>query len=258
MNKSLPLIAALLSLIAISISLMGRSDSRPNAAGAPSPSPDLERQLGRIDAELREASETIADLRTRIGELEARPARSSKTASPDTALEQRLASLEEQQQELKKFNREFDQYGIVSSMEVELVNAYSTLMDTNQPTSNRLKQVGQLKRYRHFDEKALIAVADIYAQTDDFGQKGQALAAMKGTVVTPEFRNQILADLSADVQAGNQSARFRYYAIEALEPMRAEPAVQEWLTHLARNDPEAKLADRAGQALGNNTEKPAR
>lgn len=249
MSKALPTVAIILSLIALITSLSGKSSPPPAPPERASSDKALDEKLNRVESELKQATETIADLKAQIVSLEARPLGSSKTTSIDSSLAQRIAALEQQSQQLTQFTNEFDQYGVVSSLQAELVNAYSTLMDTNKSTWDRLKQVGSLKRYRYFDDKALQAVSDIYMETDNFGQKGQALAAMKGMVPSPEFRNQILTDLSAETQEGNQSARFRYFAIEALEPVRDDPAVREWLTHLAQNDPETKLANRAGQAL---------
>ena len=255
MNKTVPIVAILVSAVALIAALSGKPGTQSDPPNQATSDKALEEKLNRVESELKQATQTIAELKNQLATLESRPGPSSATRAVDSNLARRIAALEQQSQELTKFTNEFDQYGVVSSLQAELVNAYSTLMDTNQSTWDRLKQVGSLKRYRYFDDKALQAVADIYVETADFGQKGQALAAMKGMVPSPEFRNQILADLSAETQEGNQSARFRYFAIEALEPVRDDPAVREWLAHLAQNDPEAKLANRAGQALSGTTPK---
>lgn len=259
MNRILPPLAIVLALAALAIATTGKS---PDQAKAPVSQPETDqtrhKKLAKLESDLRRATETIAELQAQIANLKNNSTQPAASAEPNSALAQRIAALEQQSQQLTKFTNEFDQYGVVSSMEAELVNAYSTLMDTNKSTWERLKQVGSLKRYRYFDDKALQAVSNIYMETENFGQKGQALAAMRGMVPSPEFRNQILSDLSAETQEGNQSARFRYFAIEALEPVRDDPAVNEWLTHLAQNDPEAKLANRAQQALGIQPQTPKR
>ena len=257
MNRLLPTIALVIAVGAMAIAFAGKQSNQSVSAQTKT-DPAQEQKLAKLESDLKQATDTIAELQAQIQKLENRPAQNVAPTSPDPALAQRIAALEQQSQELTKFTNEFDQYGVVSSMQAELVNAYTTLMDTNKSTWERLKQVGSLKRYRYFDDKALQAVSNIYMETDNFGQKGQALAAMRGMVPSPEFRNQILADLSAETQEGNQSARFRYFAIEALEPVRDDPAVNEWLTHLAQNDPEAKLANRAEQALGIETQAPKR
>ncbi|MFT4691938.1 MAG: hypothetical protein ACKVHO_13580 [Verrucomicrobiia bacterium] len=254
MNKSLSLVAALLAVIAIAISTTGKSGSTSGPEMDQSKSRNPGQQFEKLEDQLRQATETIETLSRKIEKLETRPAQSSATATDNSELQQRIAALEAQQQAMTKFTNDFDQYGVVSSMEAELVNAYTTLMDTNQTIGARLKQVGQLKRYGYFDDKALQVVSDIYLQTDDFNEKGQALISMKG-LVTPEFRDQVLTDLAAEVEAGNKSGRFRYYAIEALEPMMPDPAVREWLVHLSENDPQPKLAGRAGQALSDSPAK---
>ena len=258
MNKTLPTIALVFAIIAMAVALIDKPSHQSLPPDQASADQALQKKLNRVESELKQATATIADLKGQIAELEARPVRGTPAKADTADLAQRIAALEQQSQELTKFTNEFDQYGVVSSLQAELVNAYTTLMDTNKSTWERLKQVGSLKRYRYFDDKALQAVSNIYMETDNFGQKGQALAAMRGMVPSPEFRNQILSDLSAETQEGNQSARFRYFAIEALEPVRDDPAVREWLTHLAQNDPEAKLANRAQQALGIQPQTPKR
>ncbi len=250
MNKILPPLATLLAITALWLAITSNPKPAPAQSNEDSATKQSEllTEVARLKSELQKISDSHATLKAEVMELTARPSAINASTANEAELRQRLATLEAQQNELNKFTNEFDQYGVVSSMSAELVNAYSTLMDTNQSTGARLKQVGQLKRYRYFDQKALKAVGDIYLETDNFNQKGQALAAMKG-YVTPEFRDQILTDLTAEVEAGNQSGRFRYYAIEALEPMLPDPAVREWLVHLSKNDPQPKLAGRAGQAL---------
>ena len=257
MNRFLPTIALVIAVVAMAIAFAGKQSNQPTPAQTKSGSAQ-EQKLAKLESDLKQATDTIAELQAQIEQLESRPVKNTSPIAVDPALAQRIAALEQQSQELTKFTNEFDQYGVVSSMQAELVNAYTTLMDTNKSTWERLKQVGSLKRYRYFDDKALQAVSSIYMETENFGQKGQALAAMRGMVPSPEFRNQILSDLSAETQEGNQSARFRYFAIEALEPVRDDPAVREWLTHLAQNDPEAKLANRAQQALGIEPQTPKR
>lgn len=248
MNKLLPAIAVLLAAAALWMTISSNRHPAPEKSTETSASKQsgLQAEVTRLKDELKSINDSHASLEAKVKELEARP--SQATSSDNSELQRRIAALEAQQQALTQFTNDFDQYGVVSSMEAELVNAYSTLMDTNKSIGARLKQVGELKRYRYFDEKALQAVSDIYLQTDDFNQKGQALISMTG-LVTPEFRDQILTDLATEVEAGNKSGRFRYHAIEALEPMMPDPAVREWLVHLSENDPQPKLAGRAGQAL---------
>jgi hypothetical protein len=165
------------------------------------------------------------------------------------AIKQRLDQLEATQTQLTQSTREIDKFGVISAMEKELVTAYSTLMDANQPLLARVKQVEQLKRYGYFDDNALRAVTDLYQATENLNEKAGVLNALRGNI-TPALRDQILTDLDTEVQGGNQAPRFRYTAIEALEPMAQDSAVQPWLQHLAQSDPEPKLAARAAQALG--------
>jgi len=129
-----------------------------------------------------------------------------------------------------------------------VVKAYSTRMDTNQSLVTRVRQAETLKGNGQFDDRAVKVMTDLYGQTGDFGGKAGVLDALSG-VASPELRDQIPADLDAVVSAGYTDPRFRNTAIEALTPMVQDPAVQPGLIHLAQNDPEPKLAGRAGQAL---------
>jgi len=251
MNKSLSIFAAVLATAALLTAVM-------KAGGKPSPDQvaadagqiaSLTVQLAKLQEDHQALLATNRVLDNRLTELElARPARA--TSFDPTSLTRRLDQLEAQQDRLAQVTRDIDKYGVVAAMETDLVDAYQTLLDENQPLKNRLKQVDKLKRYGHFDEKAAGSMMNLLAQTKDLNEKSGVLQALGGVVKTPEFRDRILVDLNADILAGNQSARYRYYAIEALEPMLPDPLVQQWLTHLAQTDPEYKLAVRAGQSVG--------
>ena len=86
-------------------------------------------------------------------------------------------------------------------------------------------------------------------EIEDNNEKSGILYALRGTTITPEFRDQILTSLYDEVQNGNSSPKFRYTAIETLETMLPDPAVEEWLRHLGENDPEEKLRTRASRPL---------
>jgi hypothetical protein len=47
-------------------------------------------------------------------------------------LRQRLDDLDAKQAQVAQLTRDIDKYGVIAGMEKELVNAYSTLLDTNQ------------------------------------------------------------------------------------------------------------------------------
>lgn len=248
MNKSLPILAVLLSCAALATAVFNRPSSVGSTNTSSTAASD-QTGLAELKNEIAQLKTANAALKAQLAEMNSKPLRIVDNTLEVQALGERIAKLESSQSEVIEAVNETDKYGIIAAMEKEIASAYTTLMDAEQSAGARLKQVGQLKRYGYFDEKALKAVTDIYAGTDDFNQKGAALRAMTGSI-TPQIRDQILADLSAEVEAGNKSGRYRYYAIEALEPLANDPTVQEWLGHLAQNDPEPKLAARASQALG--------
>ena len=248
MNKSLPILAVLLSCVALVTAVFNRPSSDDSTNTSSTAASD-QAALAELKQEIAQLKTANAALKAQFAEMNSKPLRIVDNTLEVQALGERIAKLESSQNEVIEAVNETDKYGVVAAMEKEIVSAYTTLMDAEQSAGARLKQVGQLKRYGYFDEKALQAVTDIYASTDNFNEKGWALSAMIGNV-TPQFRDQILADLSAEVEAGSKSGRFRYHAIEALEPMADDPTVREWLGHLAQNDPEPKLAGRAARALG--------
>ncbi|NJN05884.1 MAG: hypothetical protein HC814_05250, partial [Rhodobacteraceae bacterium] len=246
MNKTLSIIAVLLAAVALWTAASKKGAQTRDAIRSPD---DLAPRFEDLQREHQALQQAHTALMARLMELErARPADAG--APTDMAqLQQRIKDLEAKQTQLAEFTRDLDKYGVIATMEKELVNAYSALMDTNQSVTARLKHVGQLRRYGYYDDKAQAVVTGMYHESQNLNERGSVLDAMKGSVPR-EFRDQIIADLNADIAAGNQSTRFRYYAIEALEPMLPDPTVQQWLGHLAQSDPEPKLAARAGQAVG--------
>jgi len=220
----------------------------PTAASVDSAS-TLARQFTELQKDHQALKDSNRDLLAKVAQLERGNGTSPAGAAGLARLRQRLDEIEGKQTQLAQATREIDKYGVIAGMEKELLAAYSTLLDTNQPLGSRIKQAGTLKRNGHFDERAVKAMTELYQQTGDLNEKGAVLSTLVGTV-TPELRDQILVDLNREVQEGNKSGRFRYHAIEALEPMLPDPSVQQWLNHLAQNDPEPKIAARAGQPLG--------
>ena len=111
-------------------------------------------------------------------------------------------------------------------------------------------QADRLKRHGMFDDAAVASMMDLFEGTEDRNELSGILYALKGVVTTTEFRDQILATMQEEIQSDNPSPKFRHTAIEALEPMLPDPAVEEWLRYLAENDPEPKLQNRAVRSLG--------
>ena len=85
-----------------------------------------------------------------------------------------------------------------------------------------------------------VAQVRIFDRAQHFGQSPSQF-------LDTDLRDQILVTLNDELRNGNQSPKFRYQAIEALEPMLPDPTVEEWLNYLAENDPEPKLQARAGR-----------
>lgn len=251
MNKALSILGVVLASAALLLALMNRAGpSHPTPVETTGDSTStLAAQVEKLQQDQQALKESNRELLAKVAQLE-RGSGSSVAGPAELArLRQRLDELDAKQAQVTQLTRDIDKYGVIAGMEKELVNAYSTLLDTNQTLAARIKQVGTLKRNGHFDKRAVGTMTDLYRQSNDFNEKGAVLSALSGSV-TPELRDQILSDLNQEIQGGNKSGRFRYHAIEALEPMLPDPAVQQWLNHLAQNDPEPKIASRAGQPLG--------
>ena len=251
MKNTLSILAVALACAALVITILTR--------GGPSlPAPidvvgdtanALAAQFETFQREQQALKDSNRELLLKVTQLERGKGAEAGGPAEIARINQRLDQVEATQTELARQAREFDKYGLVSAMEKDLVTAYSTLMDTNQNLMTRVRQAEKLKRSGHFDEKAAAAMTDLYRRTENLNEKAGVLTALSGTV-TPELRDQILADLNQEIQGGNKSGRFRYSAIEALEPLLPDPTVRQWLGHLAQNDPEPKIAARAGQPLG--------
>jgi hypothetical protein len=259
MNRSISIIAILIAASALVAALRpapGRGPKMEGVASTGSASDLASRfeELQRRHADLERAHQ---ELKEEVAVIQQAAASSDRPAVPP-AFEARLNELQVRQTTLEQATRQIDKFGVLTAMETELVSAYQTLFDDQQPLKTRLGQIETLKRFGHFDERAARAVMELSTSVESLDEKSGVLRALTGAVKTPEFRDQILVGLNADLQAGGKSVRYRYHAVEALESMMPDPLVQQWLTHLAQNDPEYKVAARAGQTVGITPPRPAK
>ncbi len=249
MNKILSIIAVLLAGAALLTAVLKHGGAEPSA-----PTESVTVRDGKLIAQLNELQRRQARLEHSyqevLSKVNEQAAARVEPAPPELdQVERKLSELEARQAQLDQATRDIDKYGVVNAMEKELLQAYSTLMDTNQPAWARAKQADQLKRYGHFDERATQAMKDLFTNARDNNDKAAALFSLKGSL-GPEFRDQILTSLDAEIRDGNKSAKFRYSAIEALRPMLPDPAIEQWMNYLANNDPEREIAGYAGKAVG--------
>lgn len=261
MNRALTMIALLVAGGALVSSIRNRGSQQDSLSlqAALERAAALAAEVGQLQENQQALLDSNRKLEERLAKLEGASATNSPASPADLGpLRQRLDELDARQDQLTQLTREIDKYGVIDAIEKELVDAYATVLDENRPLKERLAQVDKLKRYGHFDDRAVSSMMKLYSGTEDFNEKSGALQALAGVVRTPEFRDQILVGLNADIEAGNQAARFRYYAIEALEPMLPDPVVQQWLTHLAQHDPDYKIAARAGRPVGITPPEPPR
>ena len=76
----------------------------------------------------------------------------------------------------------------------------------------------------------------------------QLLENLRGTT-NEEFQTNILEWIGEE-----ESPKMRGQALETLAPMASDPNVTEWLEHLAENDPEPRIQERALGILQNKAE----
>lgn len=231
--KPIPVIALLFSVAALAIAII-RKDS---PALPESPAAD-----SVLQAE-------VEDLRQRLAALEAlgRPAALEETEAP--LLEKRIEELSSQQQDIAELALSIDSLGVIETQERELVNAYNILVDEKRPAWERAKQAGLLKRYGQFDQGAVDSMWKLFSDPKKPYDQAAALLALKG-LVTREHRDDVLTALNLEVENGFENGRLRYYGIEALEPLARDAEVRDWLTFIAQNDPEPKIAGRAAKMVG--------
>jgi hypothetical protein len=250
MNKSLPIIAVLLAGAALLIAMTrGGSVPRP---------PDTEGLSGarfeQLERNQQALAETLRTLSRRLERLEGGHANQagSATAPPtgpkvDDLDPAGLARLKQRLDELAARDR-------AAAKQKEFAEALAIVLDPSQAPHTRVKQAHVLKRGDNLNEQAVRALTDLYRQTDrsDLETRLIVLDALSGST-SAELRDQILVDLSQAVQGADKSGlagKFRHVAVGALAPMLPDPSVQEWLSYLARNDPNPDIAARAGKLVG--------
>jgi len=257
MNKTFSILAVIISAAAL-LTTLTRQGNKPHPADEHllPPNAALEERIDRLEAKHQALEAAHRRLLERYAHsLESR---AGVAALPGNNLETRLDDLAKKQAELEQLTKDLDKFGVIESIENELKRAYATLVDTNLPAWTRAKQADTLKRHGLFDEQAIKSMMELWNQTTDNNERSGILHALSGVAKTPEFRDQILASLNEEVRNDNPSPKFRYMAVEALQPMLPDPSVEQWLQYMAGHDPEPKLRDRAGTPLGNTGSAPGK
>ena len=189
------------------------------------------------------------ELRERLAALENgdRPAVAGAPGARN--LERQVEALASNQQDIAELALGMDSFGVLETQEREILNAYKTLVDESKPAGVRAKQAALLKRYGQFDQQAIDSMWKLFSNPKGAYDQASALLALKGHL-TMDNRDGVLAALNEDIEGGYKNGRLRYYGIEAVESLLPDPEVLDWLTYLAQNDPEAKIAGRAARSVG--------
>ncbi len=231
--KSIPIIALILAVAALGFALR-QSEFIPSL--------EKSKSNDALQSEVQELRERLAVLES-AGTLKG-------IAAPDVGnLEQQVDELASNQQDIAELALGIDSLGVLETQEREILNAYKILVDESKPAGQRAKQAALLKRYGQFDQQAVDSMWKLFSEPKGAYDQASALVALKGHL-TLDNRDDVLAALNSDIEGGYKNGRFRYYGIEAVESLLPDPAVQEWLTHLAQNDPEPKIAGRAARSVG--------
>ncbi len=231
--KKIPIIALLLSVAALVVAL-----TRKN-------SPDLT-IVSSSDAAL---VAEVEELRERLAALENADSIPGAKLPGAQNLERQLEELATNQQDIAELALGIDSLGVLETQEREVLNAYKVLMNEKQPAWERAKQANLLKRYGQFDQQAIDSMWKLFSNPKKPNDQAAALLALKGHV-TGENRDDVLTAMKREVEGGFENGRLRYFGIEALEPLARDPEVREWLTFIAQNDPEPKIAGLAAKSVG--------
>lgn len=248
MNKHLPIIALVLSAVAVVLAGISRR-------GLPAPSdqngPDHAALVERLRKLERKYAILEKDHKQLIAETRATGADGglmATAANGDGDTPSRQAALE-------RIARGIDKLGIIKAMEESVRNARSTLMDEELPDWPRIKAVDKLKALGQFNDEDIAALRQIWSESGDYNAKGGALKALSGHI-DAGMRDEILLALEMEQQEGNPSPRFRASAVEALAPMMPDPEIRLWVEHIAATDPEPRVQMFASRFLPSKDQAP--
>ena len=79
----------------MAIAFAGKQSNQPTPAQTKSGSAQ-EQKLAKLESDLKQATDTIAELQAQIEQLESRPVKNTSPIAVDPALAQRIAALEQQ------------------------------------------------------------------------------------------------------------------------------------------------------------------
>ncbi|MBH52981.1 MAG: hypothetical protein CMI18_01395 [Opitutaceae bacterium] len=243
--KFISILALLLSFGAIG-TILYQDFAKPEIAMTP------DRQDGETYSKAEpetNVKDELLRIKLRLSALEKAIDNKTREIEPIPQIQEEVAELSNLQNDLVEYALNIDPLDVIGAQEREIEEAYNTLLDESKSAGLRARQAVLLKRYNMFDEEAVQAMTDLFHNSEQLNGKALALAALKG-YETKEIQDSVLESLSLDVANGYKSARFRYFGIEALEPLLPNSEVEAMLNQIAENDPEIKIANRAAKTVG--------
>ena len=232
----IPIIALLLSTIALAIALAKNPSASRDSAAA-------EAGLGH----------RIAQLQRQVRQLETLRKTSSPNATASaeslSALERQAAALTTSQSELEALKKSLDPYGVIQATGDRIEAARAKLLDPDLDPWERAKQAELLKQHRLFDDEAVAAMREILTAAEEPHATAAALVALKG-YLTPGMRDEVIGIVTAANQGEKPNPRMTYHGVEALESLLPDPVVRNFMIEVAQTNPEIKVATRAAKTIG--------
>lgn len=236
--QSLPIIAIVVSLIAIAISLATRDQGTADQRAAIE---SLERRLRLLESGTAGSREHgdgggLSGLAIDTDAIVAADPSGAGDSGGVDVLRAEQARLENQLAELGVFE-------FFEEKRLAVDRSYTLVLDPEANSKDRLEALGVLRKADRIDDEVVSSMVGLWEQSlgqEEGGWTRWFLMENLEGVESAEFRDSILSWIPEE-----QSPKMRARAIETLGGMLPDQTVDEWLVYLAENDPEPKLREQA-------------
>ncbi|MGI9242037.1 MAG: hypothetical protein ACR2RV_14635 [Verrucomicrobiales bacterium] len=231
-QRILPIAAITVSLVAIVVSFASRGKRTSDA------------EIAKLEGQVQQLEARLDSFVSRRRSLSAIPTTDSDIleAPPqdrgDAVIQGKHGELAIQLDDLGVFE-------FFEAKQQAVAESYAVTLDPNAPSKARLKALGTLREADRIDDTVVASMVALWGDslTDSSGgwTRWFLMENLEG-IRDPAFRDSILNWLPEE-----ESPKMRGRAVETLGTMLPDQEIDDWLIHIADNDPEPKLRELAAE-----------
>ena len=209
--------------------------------------------VSKMEAKIKELNESLKDLSEEYAAL--------KSNLP-VPVEEQLVEMKNKISELDNLVtdqtdllRKIDPNGILQDTENWISDSYDTVIDEGENGWAKVRSAEILDRFNRLDEAAYKSIADVYLNAENGRMKAYALGVIKDNV-TQDMKEPLMENLKELTKEGEfKNGWLMGNIFDASENLSLSEADEATFLYIAKNHPNDRMAQRAGEVIGVEVER---